>query len=127
LNLPPFLKPEDRPTDSLSVEFRDSYYASATSSELTAKLDSLDEVAGDAFFEELPDEDYDLTNLSCDADVDVELSLDMSNPTVQTAVEDCENRTFKDMRFCFDNQQMRSAQENYFNACMPNNSGPGGN
>jgi hypothetical protein len=109
-----------------NIEFRDSYYAAAEESDLASKLDSLDEVAEDSFFEELPEEDYDLSNLSCDGAVDVELSLDMNDATVQESVRECEERAFRDMRFCFENEQIRAAQENYFTACMPQNPGPGG-
>lgn len=99
-----------------ATEFRTSFYAAAPGSELVSQLDAVD-LASDAFFANPPAPAVDTSAFACDAVPDLVLALDFSNPAAQSARAQCEDRRFQGMHFCYDDPDVRMAEQNYWPAC----------
>jgi hypothetical protein len=107
-----------------AAEWRNSYYSTTEESELLSKVKTEEAIQTDEFYNTAPASEFDLSRLSCDANPDVELKLDMSNPTLRESVSVCEDRPFRNMQFCQNNESVGQAMQNYANACLsgpPNN------
>lgn len=103
-----------------ATEFRDSFYAAAPDSGLKGQLNSVD-LAEDEFYQNPPTSSFDLSEYSCAAEADIEVSLDMSNTSVMESIAPCEQR-LDGMHFCHEDEEVNMAQQMFFEACM----GPGG-
>ena len=103
-------------TQTGATEFRTDLYAAAPGSDLVGQLGAVD-LDTDAFFGTPPTPSVDTAGFACDAAPDVVLALDFNNPTLRTAVAECEDRRFDDMHFCHDDPGVEQAQTNYWTAC----------
>jgi len=59
----------------------------------------------------------DLSGLDCNADADIELGMDMSNPAMSAVQEECEGERLDGMDFCSQDTQMQQAMNNFGTAC----------
>ncbi|RIL09766.1 MAG: hypothetical protein DCC75_05805 [Proteobacteria bacterium] len=98
-----------------ATEWRDDLYVSAPNNALINSLDGAS--YQDGFYQELPSGDYQIpSGFSCDAQPDIEINLDMSNEVLADSVAGCEP-AFRDMHFCHDDEEVRAADQNYFEVC----------
>ena len=99
------------------AEWRDTFYAAAPGSSLSTKIQSAEEMNNDSFFQTGPDVSLDFSAYSCGVTPDIHVSLDFSNQTLLSSVTQCQPLIFSNLDFCFGNQAVNAAQENFGNAC----------
>ena len=99
-----------------ATEYRDTFYAAAPTSELISARDEVD-LASDAFYQSEPDAEFDSNGASCSANADIELTLDMANPTLQGTVAACEGERLEGMDFCRDDE-IAAAEQQFFQSCI---------
>lgn len=86
-------------TRQAGIEFRQPAYVSAPDTGLVAKLADVDLVT-DPFYTESGAVTPDFSDKSCTAEVDVALSMDMSNPLLMQVFMGCANDRLSNMDFC---------------------------
>ena len=97
-----------------AAEYRDTYYASAPSNSLVANVNAID-FNTDPFYTKtlsVPD----LPSFDCAQGGDIEISLNFSAPTMQTALSTCANHKVQSANFCQSNTVI-AAQVHYPLAC----------
>lgn len=105
-----------------ATEYRGSYYASAPDSALIEEADAFD-FDTDEFFSEAPPSGEFSVDESCSATADIEIDMDMSHPVLQASVSEC-RPALENMHFCFDDQEVRAAEQGFFSACSFNDGPP---
>ncbi len=100
-----------------AVEFRDSYYVAAPSSEYLADLEEVN-FSTDAFYASAPSVSADGSSFSCSQEPTVELSLDMESSAMMAVAEACEGDRFdgEEIRFCR-STVLEQAQQDYGAYC----------
>ena len=106
--------------DGLSgvTEWRDTYYAAAPGSSLIEKIQSEEEMNNDPFFQSGPETNFDFSPYSCGVAPDIHVALNFSNQTLSASVSDCQLEAFRNLDFCFGNNEINTAQQEYGNSCF---------
>lgn len=106
------------------TKYGNSYYLSSDDTSVKGKVQS-GGFSSDSFYTSIST-DLPARSFSCATTPDIEITLDMSNATMQESVSECENQAFRGMHFCHDNELVRQADQNYGSVCSgPGEGGPG--
>lgn len=102
-----------------ATEYRDTYYAASPAGNYASELASVD-LDADDFYEQGIATPTVPTSASCDVDVDLEITLDMSSEAMQEVAAECETaRVDGDVSFC-QTEQLQTAQQRWQSVCsMP--------
>ena len=106
-----------------ATEFRDSYYAAAPQNSLLDQVEDFD-FADDKFFDTEQELRLDLSAYPCDAAADVEVQVEMRSEFMQEVRKNCEPSDFRNMHFCHESTEIRSAEMNFGPYCVDSGPGP---
>lgn len=98
-----------------ATEYQSTGYVDTPNSSLARKVRNFS-FSEDSFFSSVANPEIDLSGFDCQPDVSVTVLMDMSNPTLQEAVGDCEP-PHGDMHFCFGDEAIRAAEQGFDAAC----------
>jgi hypothetical protein len=101
---------------SQSIEWLDSFYALFTDSTILNELAQVD-FSTDTFYSSLNITEPDFSDLSCSANADIELSLNMFSEAMVSVAQECEGERLQGGGFCFDTDALRQARQNASQAC----------
>jgi hypothetical protein len=96
------------------VEFRDSVYVSAPTTDLIPLLADV-AIGTDSFYSQDGTVTPDFSDKSCSAEADVTISMDFSSPLLQQVFMSCQSDRLSNMGFCR-SQELFQAQSK----CVPN-------
>jgi hypothetical protein len=100
-----------------STEFRDTYYAAATSNSFSNETAEINFTSDDFFQEGITVPEISSSQFSCRQSADISITLDMSRESMQAVAAECEGgRVNGQIQFC-QTQVIRTANERYTNVC----------
>lgn len=99
-----------------AIEYRDSNYAAAPSNALLSDLNDVD-TSSDGFYSSAPSVSVDTSDLSCSAQADLVITMDMSNSALAASVSSCEGERLDGMDFCRSDSEVNSAEQRFFELC----------
>ncbi len=101
-----------------STEFRDTYYAAATSNSFSNETAEINFATDDFFQEGITVPEISSSQFSCRQTADISITLDMSRESMQSVAAECEGgRVEGQIQFC-QTQVLRIANERYENVCF---------